>query len=155
MNQPVYAMLEDLMALTIGGGGPLNGAKVLPYGKPLTITAATIYTDLGVITVPGIVPVTPTWYGPALQPTGTYGVLGSECRFSISDQTQPATITGWAVFTGPGGSGSGSGAPDTLLYVDALLEPITLSDVSQIAAYVPLIDLGRPGTQWNSGTTVF
>ena len=151
MNQPVYAMLYNLWNQMIGTGGALQNAKCLPWGNNITPNLRTIYTDLGIITVPGIVPVTITWNAPSLEPDGSVGVLGNLCKFQITDPTQPAQILGFAIFTGPGGSGSGTGAGDTLWYADRLANAIILSDVTQVAGYVPEIEVGIQGTNWGLG----
>jgi hypothetical protein len=144
-------MLFNLWAQMIAGGGALLGAKCLPWGNNITPNLRTIYTDLGVITVPGILPVNVTWSAPELEPDGSVGILGNLCKFQITDPTQPAQILGFAIFTGPGGSGSGTGGTDTLWYADRLANPIILADVTQIAGYVPQITVGTFGTLWGAG----
>lgn len=153
MNLAVNAALQAIIAEMIGVGGILNGAKVLPYSNQITLNNATQYGDLGVSLVPGVVPVTITWFGPSLQPNKSWGALGSECRFSITDPTQPLIVNGWAIFQGPGGAGSGG--VDTLIYADSLVQPITVYDTTQIIAYVPQFSIGAPQTNYGGGTTVF
>ena len=148
MNQPVAAFLSAACAEWIGAGGILNGAKVVPYANQITPTVNTQYTDLGVITLPGITPVTPSWFGPSLQNDRSWGVLGSQCRFQLASAAVPAIINGFAVFSGPGG---GSGTGNVLIYCDALPQPLQLFDVSQVLSYVPLFTWGSPGTFFSLG----
>jgi hypothetical protein len=152
MNQPVAAFLSAAASEWIGAGGILNGAKVLPYSNQITVTVNTQYADLGVITLPGIVPVTPSWFGPSLQNDRSWGVLGSQCRFQLNSAVQPAIINGFGIFSGPGGSGTGLG--NVLIYADALPQPLQLFDVSQILSYVPLFTWGSPNTFFSLGNAL-
>ena len=152
MNQPVAAFLSAAAAEWIGAGGILNGAKVLPYANQITPTVQTQYADLGVITLPGITPVTPSWFGPSLQNDRSWGVLGSQCRYQLSNANVPAIINGFAIFSGPGGSGTGTS--NVLIYVDALPQPLQLFDVSQVLSYVPLFAWGSPGTFFSLGSAL-
>lgn len=153
LNQPVDAMLQAIVNELVAVGGVLNGAKVLPYSNQISPTQKTTYQQLGVVIVPGVNPVTPSWFGASTQADGSWSILGSQCRFSITDPTQPAVINGFCLFTGPGGSGTGGN--DVLLYVDPLPQPIQLTDTTQIAAYVPQFEIGATGTQFGQGSTVF
>jgi hypothetical protein len=154
LNQPVYAMLYNLWNELILPGGALNGAKVVPFGNNITPSLITVYGDLGVLTQPGVLPHVIAWKPPMLQPDQSIAVIGDVAYFQITDPSQPATMFGFAVFTGPGGSGSGTGVTNTLWYTDLMPTPITLHDVTQIVAYVPVIELGVLGTIWGVGQVI-
>jgi len=153
VNQPVDAMLQAVVNEMIAAGGILLGAKVLPYTNQINPSTKTHYADLGVITVPGIVPIVPTWFGASLQSDLSWSLIGSNCNFQITNAQQPAVVNGFCVFTGPGGSGTGPA--NVLLYVDPLSNPLTLNDPTQILTYVPQFEIGAFGTIFGHGTAIF